>query len=442
MGWRIDTSWKLDVLVKEFGYEKGSGGNASFELTMSEEIFNKAIRGIHLINATKEAGASVIQMLLIESIFRRYIERFGGENQEATFNSWEIQGVSFAEIMSAPNISRPGDHDSDSITVHPLIMALLCRFIYSDVVGQSRAEEYIMRALSSNNDLSEGERVLLASAVLTRDEALYSISLDYSGMFIQEIGENTIAQAVNVVLASPWARDYIAAHPDLFTEHSDSILEGIASAMSTDSDDASFSMVATALQGYLENAQLTEVAEALEQDDVPGTSSQATDTCYEENDAVESEIYEQVKFWKEIGMDDEYINTICSQLDNSRKAQVISQFMQAVEDLEVTANVPTTSAIVATDISDDITTAVVSENNEMPQSVESSSGIIRRVIDWFTSLRARGGDNSAEAGLAEELLVQTRADNMTVSEENAREVQLESSYMQTELVITIPQASI
>lgn len=213
MVWRMDTSWKLSMLVKKFGYEKDSGGNASFELTMREGIFNQAIHGIHLINSTKAQGASVIHTLLIESICRRYIERFGGENQEATFDSWEIQGVSFAEIMSAPNIARPGDHDSDSITVHPLIMALMRRSISSAVVGQLRAEEYIMRTLSFNNDLSEGERVLLASAVLTRDEALYSISLSYRGMFIQEISENTIAQAVNVVLASPWARDYIAAHP-------------------------------------------------------------------------------------------------------------------------------------------------------------------------------------------------------------------------------------
>lgn len=56
-------------------------------------------------------------------------------------------------------------------------MALMSRSISSDVVGQLGAEEYIMRTLSFNNDLSEGERVLLASAVLARDEALYSISL-------------------------------------------------------------------------------------------------------------------------------------------------------------------------------------------------------------------------------------------------------------------------
>jgi hypothetical protein len=427
MDWRIDMSLQLCGLVKNFDYEEESGGNASYKLTMSEEIFNEVIRGIHLMNATKEKGASLIQTLLVESIFRRYIERFGGENPEATFDSWEIKGVSLTEIMSVPSIGRAGDHNS--ITIHPLIMALLRKFIYSDVVGQLSAEEYIMKTLSSNNDLSEGERVLLASAVLTRDTALDSVSLDYSGMFIQEIGEDTIAQAVNVVLASPWARNYIAAHPDLFAAHSDSILVGIASAMSTGSDDASLSIVATALQEYLANPQLTEVAEALEQDDVPGTSSQATDTFDEKTYAVESEIEEQIKVWKEMGMDDDYIiQTISSMLSSdSKKAQVIHQLMQAVD---YCAAIPTTSAMLATDIPD--------ENNEIPQAVENSSGIIRRVVDWLTSLRARGSDNLAEAEFAAELLVQTRVVNTTASEENAREVQLESSDMPTELVITIP----
>ncbi|WP_339052182.1 hypothetical protein [Candidatus Lariskella endosymbiont of Epinotia ramella] len=445
MGWRIDTSWKFDVLVKEFGYEEGAGGNASFELTMSENIFNRAIRSIHLMNATREQGASVIQTLLMESIFRRYVERFGGENQEETFNSWEIQGVSFAEIMSAPNIGRIGDDNSDVITVHPLIMALMCRSISSDVVGELRAEEYIMRTLSSNNDLSEGERVLLASAILTRDEALYSISIDYRSMFIQEISENTIAQAVNVMLASPWAIDYIATHPALFVEHRDSILEGIASAMSTGSgDDASLSMVATVLQGYLENAQHTEVAEALDQDEEAAeTSSQTTDVSHAEMDASTSEIYEQIKFWKEMEMDNNYIITmLTSNASGSEKAQLMNQLMQTVDDLEVTtivsADVPTTSAI-DNDVSDDITT-VVSEDAVAQQSVASRGSIISRVVDFFTSLRAGGSDNSAAEGLTEELFVQTA--NATASEEDTRDaqdIQLEftNDMPTTELEITI-----
>ncbi|WP_339041418.1 hypothetical protein [Candidatus Lariskella endosymbiont of Hedychridium roseum] len=435
MGWRIDTSWKFDVLVKEFGYEEGAGGNASFELTMSENIFNRAIRSIHLMNATREQGASVIQTLLMESIFRRYVERFGGANQEETFNSWEIQGVSFAEIMSAPNIGRIGDDNSDVITVHPLIMALMCRSISSDVVGELRAEEYIMRTLSSNNDLSEGERVLLASAILTRDEALYSISVDYRNMFIQEISENTIAQAVNVMLASPWAIDYIATHPALFAEHRDSILGGVASAMSIGGgDDASLSMVATALQRYSEDVQHTEVAEALDQDEEAAeTSSQTTDA---EMDACTSAMYEQIKCWKETGIDNEYIIKI---LMGNQSGSEKAQLMQTVEDPEVTtivsADVPTTSAI-DNDVSDDITT-VVSEDAVAQQSVASRGSIFSRIVDFFTSPRARGSDNSAAVELTEELFVQTA--NATISEEDTMDVQLEftNDMPTTELEITI-----
>lgn len=435
MGWRIDTSWKFDVLVKEFGYEEGAGGNASFELTMSENIFNRAIRSIHLMNATREQGASVIQTLLMESIFRRYVERFGGENQEETFNSWEIQGVSFPEIMSAPNIGRIGDDNSDVITVHPLIMALMCRSISSDVVGELRAEEYIMRTLSSNNDLSEGERVLLASAILTRDEALYSISVDYRSMFIQEISENTIAQAVNVMLASPWAIDYIATHPALFAEHRDSILGGIASAMSIGGgDDASLSMVATALQRYSEDVQHTEVAEALDQDEEAAeTSSQTTDA---EIDACTSAMYEQIKCWKETGIDNEYIIKI---LMGNQSGSEKAQLMQTVEDPEITtivsADVPTTSAI-DNDVSDDITT-VVSEDAVAQQSVASRGSIFSRIVDFFTSPRTRGSDNSAAVELTEELFVQTA--NATISEEDTMDVQLEftNDMPTTELEITI-----
>lgn len=435
MGWRTDTSWKFDVLVKEFGYEEGAGGNASFELTMSENIFNRAIRSIHLMNATREQGASVIQTLLMESIFRRYVERFGGENQEETFNSWEIQGVSFAEIMSAPNIGRIGDDNSDVITVHPLIMALMCRSISSDMVGELRAEEYIMRTLSSNNDLSEGERVLLASAILTRDEALYSISVDYRSMFIQEISENTIAQAVNVMLASPWAINYIATHPALFAEHRDSILGGVASAMSIGGgDDASLSMAATALQRYSEDVQHTEVAEALDQDEEAAeTSSQTTDA---EMDACTSAIYEQIKCWKETGIDNEYIIKI---LKGNQSGSEKAQSMEAVEAPEVTtivsADVPTTSAI-DNDVSDDITT-VVSEDAVAQQSVASRGSIISRVVDFFTSLRARGSDNSAAVRFPEELFVQTA--NATISEEDTMDVQLEftNDMPTTELEITI-----
>lgn len=102
----------------------------------------------------------------------------------------------------------------------------------------------------------------------------------------------------------------------------------------------------------------------------------------------------------------------------------------------VSADIPTTSAI-DNDVSDDITT-VVSENTEVQQSVASRGGIVSKVVDWFTSLRARGSDNSAEV-VAEELFVQTTADNATVSEERTGEAQLESTNgMQAELVITIP----
>lgn len=50
-------------------------------------------------------------------------------------------------------------------------------------------------------------------------------------------------------------------------------------------------------------------------------------------DALDSGMYEQIKFWKEMGMGNDYIiEMLMSNASGSEKAQL----MQTVEDLEVT----------------------------------------------------------------------------------------------------------
>lgn len=146
-------------------------------------------------------GASNIQKLLVLSGIKDHLNHFHRDNQHETFDSLNLIGTTFEEVMSSPEIRLNRDSMSIYFFSNTIFDSLLTdRMVY--LKENLSSEEGLLNSITNSGDFLQTEKAFLSVVILAEPELILRKNNEDKAVF-QNITKELIEQAQHNIAHEP-----------------------------------------------------------------------------------------------------------------------------------------------------------------------------------------------------------------------------------------------